>query len=134
MVGLCRKIENKHWLKHPKAVPPKTKFRQKKKITENLILGIIFLKIFFLISSIQLFYIYPPCVHTVQWTLSEFFLDFKIFSRKSRSQQKLAKRITHFAMQFRSKNLTYFMNLNSLDIEYAPPTQLKTSVTLEIFQ
>ena len=83
---------------------------------------------FFLISRIQLFYIYPPCVHTFQWTLSEFFFDFRIFSRKSRSQQKQAKRITHFAMQFRTKNLTYFKKLNSLDIEYAPPTQLKTSV------
>ena len=69
----------------------------------------------------------PVCIIRV-------FFDFRIFSRKSRSQQKLAKRITHFAIQFRSKNLTYFMNLSSLDIENAPATQPKTCLTLEILQ
>ena len=46
-----------------------------------------------------------------------FFLisDFLAESRKAR--QKLIKKITHFAMQFRSKNLTHFTNLNSHDIE-----------------
>ena len=34
----------------------------------------------------------------------------------SQGQQKLAKRITHFKMQFHSKNLTHFTNLNSLNI------------------
>ena len=38
-------------------------------------------------------------------------------SRKSQSQQKLAKKITHFTIQFFSKNLTRFRNLNSLVIE-----------------
>ena len=55
-------------------------------------------------------------VHTFQWTSSEFFL-FQIFSRKSQGQQRLAKKITHFTIQFCSKNLTHFTNLNSLHIE-----------------
>ena len=46
-----------------------------------------------------------------------FFLIFRFSSRKSQSQQKLARKITHFTIQFYSKNLTHFTNLNSLDIE-----------------
>ena len=34
----------------------------------------------------------------------------------SLSQQKLAKGVTNFTIQFRSKNLTHFMNPNSLKI------------------
>ena len=44
-------------------------------------------------------------------------LYLKFSSRKSQSQQKLAKKITHFTIQFVSKNLTHFTSLNSLDIE-----------------
>ena len=46
-----------------------------------------------------------------------FFFNFRFSSRKSQSQQKLAKKITHFTIQFCSKNLSHFTNLNSLDIE-----------------
>ena len=46
-----------------------------------------------------------------------FFKNFRFSSRKSQSQQKLAKKFTHFAIQFHSKNLTHFTNLNSIDIE-----------------
>ena len=46
-----------------------------------------------------------------------FFFNSKFSSRKSQSQQNLAKKITHFTIQFRSKNLTHLTNLNSLDIE-----------------
>ena len=35
---------------------------------------------------------------------------------KSRSQQKLAKKITHFRTHFRTKDLTHFTNLNLLNI------------------
>ena len=55
---------------------------------------------------------------------SEFFLDFRFSSRKSQSQQKIAKKITHFSKRFNSKHLIFFMKhltffiyLNSLDIE-----------------
>ena len=54
---------------------------------------------------------------TFHWISSDFILNFRFSSRKSQSQQKLAKKITHFTIQFRSKNLTHFTNLNSLDIE-----------------
>ena len=56
-------------------------------------------------------------VDTFQWTSSEIFHNCKFSSRKSQSQQKLAKKITHFTIQFRSKNLNHFTNLNLLDIE-----------------
>ena len=51
-------------------------------------------------------------VYTFQGALSEFFFNFKFSSRKSQNQQKLAKKITHFTIQFHSKNLISFMNLN----------------------
>ena len=41
--------------------------------------------------------------------------SFRFSTRKSESQQKLAKQITHFTLQFCSKNLTHFTNRNSLD-------------------
>ena len=47
------------------------------------------------------------------WTSSEFF---RFSSRKSQSQEKLAKKITHFSKRFNSNYLTCFINLNSLDI------------------
>ena len=78
---------------------------------QNLIFTIIFLKIL-LWACNDFIYVY-----TFQWTSSEFFLIFRLFSRKSQSQQKLAKKVTHFTIQFRSKNLTHFTKLNSLDIE-----------------
>ena len=45
------------------------------------------------------------------------FFNFRFSSRKSQSQQKLAKKITHFTIKFCSKNFTHFANLNSFDIE-----------------
>ena len=56
-------------------------------------------------------------LRTFLWTSSEFFLDFRFSSRKSQSQQKLPKKITHFSIRFNSKHLAYFINLNSLDTE-----------------
>ena len=55
---------------------------------------------------------YSP--HIPKNVIRVFFLDFRFSSRKSQSQQKLAKKFTHFTIQFRSKDL---MNLSSLDIE-----------------
>ena len=43
-------------------------------------------------------------------------LNFGFFRRKSESQQKLAKAITHFTVHFRSKSLAHFTNLHSLNI------------------
>ena len=62
------------------------------------------------------------------------FRAYKLFSflhltvdvvRKSQSQQKLMKKITHFTVQFRSKNFTQFTNLNSFNVEnnMLPPTK-----------
>ena len=40
------------------------------------------------------------------------FFNFRFCSRKSQSQQKPTKNISHFTIQFLSKNLIYLMNLN----------------------
>ena len=90
----------KHWLKRPKAVHQNTKFEPKYKWFRISYLKLVFLKTFF------------RACNTFQWTYSEFHL-----SRKCQSQQNLPKKITHFTIQFRSKNLTHFTNLNSFEIE-----------------
>ena len=42
--------------------------------------------------------------------------NFRFSPRKSQSQQKLAKKVTHFTIQFHSKNLIYFTNYTLLNI------------------
>ena len=98
----------KHWLKRLLAVSQKTKFETNYKWFKNSYLEFLFWKYFFEHTTF---------LRTFQWT-SEFFLDFRFSSRKSQSQQKLAKKITDFSIRFNSKHLTYFINLNSLDIEH----------------
>ena len=51
-------------------------------------------------------------------------IDFRFSARKTQNQQKLAKKITHFKIQFRSKKA--FILHSS--------TQLKKLLTLQIFQ
>ena len=77
---------------------------------QNHVFQIIFLKTFFRAYNFFIF------VHTFQRTSSEFLFNFRLSSRKSQNHQKLPKNITHFIIQFLSKNLTHFMNLNSLKI------------------
>ena len=82
-------------------------------MNQNLIFGIFFfLNIIWVLACNFVIF-----VQTFQWTLSEFFLIFYFSSRKSKAQQKMAEKFTHLTMQFCSKNLTHFMNLNSLDIK-----------------
>ena len=63
----------------------------------NLIFGILFLKILFWAYNSFIF------VHTFQWTLSEFFFNFRFSSRKSQSQRKLAEKIIHLQCSFAQK-------------------------------
>ena len=86
----------------------------------DAIFGIRSLKI---LSVIQLFYICPNVK-----------LSGHDQSFKSQGQQKLAKKITNFTIHFRSKHLTHFMNLNSLDIENNMLPQHSQKLTLQIFQ
>ena len=61
------------------------------------------------------------------WSLS---FNFKFSSRKIQIQQKLVKKIAHFLVQFRSKNLTYLTNLNLLNIvKNIPSNAEKNSLT-----
>ena len=74
-------------------------------------LEFIFLKVLFPAYNIFIF------AQMFQWTSSEFLFKFRFSSRKSQSQQNLAIKITHFTIQFQSKNLSFFTNLDSLDIK-----------------
>ena len=95
---------------------------------QNLIFGIILLKILFLAYNFFIF------IHMFQRTSSKFFFDFRFSRRKSQSQQKLLIKITYFAIQVRSKNLTHFTNFNSLDIENnKPPKHSQKSFSLYKF-
>ena len=96
MVDRRRKNKKKHWLRRPIAVPKKKR---------NLNQNINYLKShiwnsFFenSISGIQSFY---SCPDVPVDAIREFFFNFKTSSRKSQKQQKLAKKITHFTIQFR---------------------------------
>ena len=65
------------------------------------------------------------------WSL---FFNFRFSGRNYQSQQKLAKNITYFTIQFHSKSLTHFINLNSLNIaKNILPQHSKNLLTLQIF-
>ena len=80
-----------------------------------MIQNLIFVIPFFenIIFGLQLFYLRP---HVLVDIMRYFFYS-RFLSRKSQSQQRLAKKITHFTIQFRSRNLTHFKSLNSLHME-----------------
>ena len=92
MTGRGQKIKKKHWLKCPKAVPPKDEIWTKIKKIQNLIFGILFLKIVLRAYNVFIF------VRTFKGT---FVFNVRISSRKSKNLQKLARKITHFTIQFR---------------------------------
>ena len=92
-------MKKKRWLKRPKAVPQKTKFGPKYKLFKISYLKLFFWKYFF---EHKTFYIRP---HVPLQHYQSSFFNLRFFSRKSQSQQKLPKKITHFTIQFRSKNL-----------------------------
>ena len=68
---------------------------------QNLIFGILFLKILFRHTA----FLYPSTRYSGH---HHFLLIFRFSSRKSQSQQKLEKNDTQFTIQFRSKNVTHF--------------------------
>ena len=94
-----------------------------------MIQNVIFLDFFFfnIIFGVQLFYIRPDIPTDIIIRFS---------SRKSQSQQKLAKKITNFTIQVRSKNITHFTNLDSLNIanNMLPQYSQKIFLTLKTFQ
>ena len=85
------------------------------------------MKIFFWAYNFFIF------VHTFQWTSSESFFYFRFSNRKSQSQQKLAKKITHctiqlctLIVQYKKPHLFYEPQLTWYWKQYAPTTQPKT--------
>ena len=111
LVGWKRKIKKTHWIKHFEALPQRTKFGPKcKNDSKSHIWNSFFEN---LISGIQYFYIRPH----VPLDIITVFFNFRFSIRKSQSQQNVVKKIIHFTIQFRSKNLTHLTNLNSLGIE-----------------
>ena len=85
---------------------------------QSLIFVILSLKVLFRGYKFFIF------VHTFQWTSSVFYSRF--FSRKSQSQQRLAKKITHFPIQFRPKNSFYESHF-TLKIICSPDTHKNVS-------
>ena len=69
-----------------------------------------FLETFFRAYSILIF------VNIFQWTSSEFFFNFRFFSRVSKPV-KTTEKGHSFYNTVSLKKLTHYMNLNSLDIE-----------------
>ena len=108
MIGRLRKIKKEHLLKRPKAVSKNTKFGPKYKWFKISYLECFFWKFHFGHTTFLYFFRRSNRHHQSY---------FRFSSRKSQSQQKLAKKTTHFTIQFCSKNLTHFTNHNSLDIE-----------------
>ena len=109
MVGRT-KNKKKHRLKLPKAVPKCRNMDQNINDSKSHISNSLFENI---ISSIQLFYVRPH----VPVDIIRVFFNFRFSSRNSQNLHKLAKKITNFTIQFRSKNLIHFTNLKALDIE-----------------
>ena len=105
MVGQRPKINKKHW-RRPKAVPKKRHLDQNRNDSKSHIRNS-FLE--YIVWGRQFLSTRSSEHH------QSFFFNFRFSSRKSKSQQKLAKKIIHFTIQFLSKNLTHFMKLNSLD-------------------
>ena len=97
---------------------------------QNVIFENLFLRMLFWAYNFFIF------VQTFPQTSLGFLFNFRFSSRKPQSQQKLAKKITNFTIQFRLKNLTHFTNLSSLDIEnnMLPQYSQKAFLTLKIFQ
>ena len=114
------------WLKRPKAVPQKIKIVPKYKWFKISFLEFTF---FICLFFWKYYFGHPAFLYlsrrSTRHHKSLFFFNFRFSSRKSQSQQKLAKKITHHIqitskkvhIQFWSKSLTLFTDLNSLDIE-----------------
>ena len=100
----------KYWLKHPKAVPQETKFGPN--VKDSKISNLEFFSWKYYFGHTKVLYM-PRCSSGYH----QFFFKFRFSSRQSQSQQKLAKKITHFTIQFCSKCFTRFMNHNSFHIE-----------------
>ena len=118
--GASKNFEQKFWppwladgekLKKKLAKKPQ-RVQKKQNLDQNINDSKPHIGIFFSENTIAGIYNFRP-----QWTSSELLFYFIFFTRKPQSQQKLARMITHFIIQFRSKNLTHFTNLNSLDIK-----------------
>ena len=89
-------LKKKHWLKNPKAVPPKTKLDQNLSDSESHIWNSFFEDI---ISGMQLYNIRPH----VPVDIIRVFFNFRFSSRKSQSQQKLEKRSLILQYSFAQK-------------------------------
>ena len=100
IVGQWQKINKTHWLKSSKAALRKETWSKYK---------------WFKMSYLEFFFWKYYFRHTTFWYsftcssrhFQSFFLNFRFPSRKSHSQQILAKKITHFTIQFCSKNILW---------------------------
>ena len=99
MVNRRWKILQKYWLKRSKGNPSKMKTGHELKIMiQNLIFGIHFFFQKYYFGHTTFLYL----SRRSSWHHQSFFPNFTFSSRKSQNKQKLAKKITHFTIQFRS--------------------------------
>ena len=103
------KIEKKHWLKRPK-VGPRNEIWMKIKI-QNIIFGILFLKILFRTYNVFIF------VTTFQRTSPELLFYFPDFLGENLKSNKNQRKDYSFCNTVLLKKPHSFLNLNSLDIE-----------------
>ena len=80
-------------------------------MTQNVIFGILFLKILFWAYNFFIF------AQTFQRTSSEFLFNFRFSSRKSQSQQKLAKRPLILQYSFAQKTLLILRTSTDLTLQ-----------------
>ena len=104
------KYKKKYRLKHLKAVPQKAIPGPKYKWFKISRLEFFFKKYYYGYTT----FLYSSTRYSGH---HQSFFNSTFSNRKSQHQQKLAKKISHFTAQFRLKILTYFTNLNLLDIE-----------------
>ena len=91
-------------LKHPKAVPEITTLELKYK--------------WYKISCLNSYFRHATFLYSFKCSSGhQSFFNIRFSSRKSQSQQKLAKKITHFTIQFRSKTSLILRTSTPLDIE-----------------
>ena len=107
-------------LAHSLKQSPKTKFGQNFKWFKISYLEFFFWKYYFEHTK----FLYSSTRSSGHY--QSFYLILRFSNRKSQSQQKLAKIFTRSIMQFRSKNLTQFTNLNSFDKIICSPNTVKS--------
>ena len=105
-------IKRKHWLKRRKAVPKKRNLDQNINDSKSHNWNSFFFRKCYFGHTTFLYLSRRSSGHC-----QKFFFNFRFSSRKLESQQNLARKITHFAIQFQSKNHTHLWTSTHLTLK-----------------